>query len=567
MKKIKAFFKSFSKKEKIVLKTACISLAIGVIIGLLSFYFSSTSIQPAEGGKFVEGVVGEVSSLNPVIVSPEEPAWDVIELVYSGILKPDNLNKKFVCDLCEKIETSSDLREWKVFLKRNVFWHDGEPFDSEDVLFTIEKILDEKTNSPFYWNWQGVVVKCLDSYTIEFYLKNPYPFFEESLSLLKIIPKHIWSKIKPQNYYLSEYNLLPVGTGPYIVKSYQKTNKGEIVGFSLEKNQNYFEKPPYLKEIEFRFYENFKQAIRALNQGKIKSLGNLSPFDFNQSFYGKRKLEIKTPRFFLVFLNPELNPIFKDKKIRKALLFATNKKEIVKKIGLKETNFSNTPFFEGMEGYFKDFQKDFFDLEKAKKILTEDNFKDLDNDGVLEKEILDEETKEKKILKLEFELILPQSDLLFQVANILKEQWQKTGFKVNLKTLEKESLSEEISQRNFETLLFGQMLTLKPDLFSFWHSSQIFEPGQNISLYENQEIDNALEKIREMSTKEEREKWYHQFQELFIEESPGIYLFWYPYFWIVPKDIKGIKIESFNFPFERFVNIISWYEKTVRRKK
>ena len=568
MEKIKTFFRLFSKKEKVALKVACFCLVIGFIIGLLSFYFSHTSVQPAEGGKFIEGIVGKVSSLNPIIVSPEEPAWDIIEIVYNGILKPDK-SKGFVCDLCEKIETSKDLREWKVFLKKNVFWQDGEQFDSEDVLFTIEKILDEKINSPFYWNWEGVVVKCLDSYTIEFYLKNPYPFFEESLALLKIIPKHIWSKIDAQNYYLSEYNLLPIGTGPYIVKSYQKTNKGKIIGFSLERNQNYFNKTPYLKKVDFRFYENFEDAIKALSQGKIKSLGNLSPFDFKKPFYGKRKLKIKTPRFFLVFLNPELNPIFKDKKVRKALFFATNKKEIVKKIGLEEDCFSNTPFFEEMEGYSKKFKSDFFDLEKARKILNEDGFKDLDSDGILEKEVLDteKENKEKKTLKLEFELVLPQSDILFQVANILKEEWQKAGFKVNLRTLDVEQLSEEISQRNFESLLFGQMLTLKPDLFSFWHSSQIFEPGQNISLYEDQEIDAALEKIREGITKEERMKWYNKFQELFIEKVPGIYLFWYPYFWIVPKNVKGIEVKSLNFAFERFNNITLWYEKTTRRKK
>jgi len=278
MEKIKLFFKSFSKKEKATLKIACFCLGVGIVVAILSFYFSHTSIQPTFGGSFSEGIVGKVYSLNPVIVSPQEPAWDIIELVYNGILKFDS--QDFVCDLCEKIEVSDDFREWKVFLKKNIFWQDGKPFDSEDVIFTIEKILDPKTNSPFYWNWEGVVIKCLDSYTIEFYLKNPYPFFKQSLALLKVIPKHIWEKIEPQNYYLSEYNLLPIGTGPYIVKSYQKTSQGEIIGFHLEKNPNYFGSPPYLEEFEFKLYNNFEEALQALYSRKIKSFGNFSSFGF-----------------------------------------------------------------------------------------------------------------------------------------------------------------------------------------------------------------------------------------------------------------------------------------------
>jgi len=564
MEKVKAFLKSFSEKEKIVLKSASFFLALGILIFLLSYYFSHTSVKPAVGGSFSEGVVGKISSLNPVLVGPEDPAWNIIELVYSGILKPKK-SGGFECDLCEKIEKSEDLRKWRIYLKKDVFWQDGEPLDSEDVLFTLEKILDEKVKSPFYWNWEGVMVKCLDSYTIEFYLKEPYPFFEETLSLLKVIPKHIWSKIKPENYYLSEYNLLPIGSGPYMVESYQKTKEGEIVGFVLKRNPNYFGKKPYLEEIEFKLYPDFEKAIKALKEGKIESLGDLSPFDFKKKFYQKRKIEIKVPRFFLVFLNSEVNPIFKEKKVREALFFATDKKEIVKVLSLKEENSCNLPFFEGMEGYFKEFQKDFFDLEKAKNLLKEAGFEDKDQDGILEKEI--EEEKEKKILKLEFELILPQSEILFEVANLLKNNWEKAGFKVHLKPLESEALSEEIFERNFEALLFGQMLTLKPDLFSFWHSSQIFDPGQNISLFEDEEIDEALEKIRNSINQEEREKWYFEFQKRFLEKTPAIYLFYYPYFWIVPEKIKGIEVKTLNFPFERFAFVNEWYEKTIREKR
>jgi len=566
MGKLEVFFKNFSKKEKVILKIALICFSLGVVILVFSFYFSSTSIQPAFGGKLIEGEVGGLDSLNPVLVSCQEPAFDLVELIYNGILKPDGKGG-FKCDLCEKIEISPDYKRWKVYLRKNVFWHDGQPFDSEDVIFTIEKILDPKVNSPYYLNWQGVVVKCLDSYTLEFFLKNPYPFFKETLSLLKIIPKHIWENIEVANYYLSSYNLLPVGTGPFIVKNYQKTNEGKVIGFHLERNKHYFENPPYLKEIDFKFYKNFSTALQALYQGKIDSLGNFSPFDFQNNFYNKRKLVLKTPRFFVLFLNSEVNSIFKIEKVRKALFLATDKERIVKELGLSEENFSNVPFFEGMEGFFEEFKKNFFNLEEAKKILKEAGFKDLDHDGFLEKKLSQKDASQEKTIKLKFELAVPESEILFSLANLLKKMYQEIGVKVEIKTLKEKQLADEILQRNFEALVFGQMLSLRPDLFSFWHSSQIFEPGQNISLYEDETIDEILEKIRETTDFKEREKLYYDFQKAFLEKNPGIYLFWYPYFWVVPKKIKNLKIEKINFPFERFFQVHQWYEKTIRKRK
>jgi peptide/nickel transport system substrate-binding protein len=113
-------------------------------------------------------------------------------------------------------------------------------------------------------------------------------------------------------------------------------------------------------------------------------------------------------------------------------------------------------------------------------------------------------------------------------------------------------------------LLFGQILGRDPDPYAFWHSSQSNDPGLNLALYSNKEVDELLEDARQTSNYEEREEKYIEFQQLLSEDVPAVFLYSLQYTYITPKNLKGITTQRINHPSDRFSNINSWFIKTKK---
>ena len=119
------------------------------------FYYSLTKKIPVPGGEYSEGIVGQPLYVNPVLAGGNDADADLAALVYSGLFKYDP-DGKLVPDLAESFELSDDKLTYTMHLKKDVKWHDGEPFSADDVLFTIQVIQDPAFKSPLRQNWQGV---------------------------------------------------------------------------------------------------------------------------------------------------------------------------------------------------------------------------------------------------------------------------------------------------------------------------------------------------------------------------------------------------------------------------
>jgi len=174
------------------------------------------------------------------------------------------------------------------------------------------------------------------------------------------------------------------------------------------------------------------------------------------------------------------------------------------------------------------------------------------------------EVPEEKV-PLKFSLALPNQTQLVEVANLLKNQYQELGVELEIKTFEIQNLTEEIIRpRNYEALLFGEVLGSLPDPFPFWHSSQKKDPGLNLAGYENKECDKLLEEARQTLDEEKRKIALEKFQEILIEDAPAIFLYSPNYLYLVSKKIKGIETKIIADPSKRFSDIENWYIKTKR---
>ncbi len=166
-------------------------------------------------------------------------------------------------------------------------------------------------------------------------------------------------------------------------------------------------------------------------------------------------------------------------------------------------------------------------------------------------------------LPLSFTLTTVDQPIAISVAYFLKTQWKALGVNLEIKTVN-DITEEVIRPRNYEMLLFGEVLNAVPDPFPFWHSSQIKDPGLNLAGYENKECDKLLEEARESLDEKERENALEKFQNILIGDAPTVFLYRPDYLYLVSKEIKGINAEIITDFSKRFSGVENWYIKTKR---
>ena len=173
-----------------------------------------------------------------------------------------------------------------------------------------------------------------------------------------------------------------------------------------------------------------------------------------------------------------------------------------------------------------------------------------------------------KIIPIKITLTTVKDDLLIRTAEILKDQWEKLGVGVRIKTFPIDVVRDNIiKKRDYEALLFGEALGIIPDPFPFWHSSQRVDPGLNLADYSNKSADKLLEKGRTEISPSIRAQEYEKFQDILIESAPCEFLYNSNYIYLISNKIKGIKKGIIISPSGRFNDIEDWYIKTRRAWK
>jgi len=538
--------RSLTKTEKRLLYSAIAVFFISSLLWLSYFINKNTVSVPIESGSYIEGVVGQPKFINPII-SNTDTDRDLSQIVYSDLT-----------ELLDHYNVGSDGKTWNVFLKSDLLWSDDKPLTSDDVIFTIETIQDPEAHSPLFTTWQGIIANRISELEIEFTLRNQYVFFLDNLKDLKIVPKHIFGSIPSSNLKLSNYNLEPVGSGPYKYVNYDLRNDGFITEYSFSINPNYAGKKAFIQELSIKFFQGSEELIDSFNSRKISGFGNLSPKNIEKLKLSNKLIDLKMPRYYAIFLNQNMNEALKEKAVRQALDISTDKNKMISEVFNGKAEIVNQPLTSTIEGY-KDLGSENFSIEKAIEILEKDGWKINQETGTREKKV------GKNTVRLELQLIVPQIQFLTDVADLIKTDWEKIGIKLDVIKLNPSDINEDvIKNRNYQMLLFGNILKNNPDIFSFWHSSEKFYPGLNLSMFQNKKADESIEKIRKEMDMEKRIGEVGNLQEIIKNEEPAIFLFSPYYLYASIKNLGGLDGKSLITPSDRFKNINEWYLETSR---
>ena len=468
-------------------------------------------------------------------------------------------NGKVENDLAESYTIEPDNLTYTFSLKKNVKWHDGKDFTADDVVYTIQTIQNPNFNSPLRSNWKGVRVEKVDDYTIKFILKNVYSQFLNNLTF-GILPKHLWGNLGENNFALAEYNLKAKGTGPFKVKRLTKDKDGKIASIEMIANEEYYGKKPSIEKLTFELYNDEDSVISAYNRREIKGINYLSPKNAKRIMDTEDSniQRLHLPRYFAVFFNQTKSVPLSDKNVRLALSYATDKNKLVADVLGSEGTKIDTAISPGIPGYNQATKVYDYNVEEAKKILDAAGWIDSDNDGI----------REKGDAKISFTLYSTDWPEFIETTKMLQAMWKEVGANVEIKSLQVNDLQNGyIKTRNYEALLFGEVLNYNPDPFSFWHSSQKKDPGLNLALYDNQEADKILEGIRQEIDPAARTEKYNRFQDLVADDAPVIFLYSPYYLYVQSNSIKNANLSNIMTPADRFNSVENWYVTTTRAWK
>jgi peptide/nickel transport system substrate-binding protein len=518
---------------------------------------------PEAGGVLREGMIEAPRFINPVLAVTDTDR-SLVSLIYSGLMR-SNSKGGLIPDLAERYEVSEDKRCYKFVLKEGLKWSDNKPLTSDDVIFTIDLIKNPQTQSPRRASWEGVVVEKIDERNLRFCMERPYaPFLENTT--IGIIPKHIWGEMRSEEIPLSDFNLKPIGSGPFKIEKINKSPSKIINSYTLVRNRNFSLGKPFIKKVIVKFFFLEEKLINAYLNGEIDSIAGISAEQMLE--LKKENSALKTlflPRIFAVFFNQDNNLVFIDRAVREALDLAVDKRKILEEV-LK--NFGSIldgplpPY--GSVGGFETAGNEINhekSLEKARLILKKSGWQ-INKDGVFEKR---KKKKSKETMTLNFSLSTSNVADLVKTAELLKKDWEKLGARVEIKVYETGDLEQGVIRpRKYDALLFGEVLGRDPDPFAFWHSSQRDDPGLNVALYANITADKLLEEARTIYDADLREKKYREFEKVVKNDMPAVFLYSPHFLYILPQAVKGFDETFISVPSERFSQIYKWYLKTKR---
>ncbi|MEX2013669.1 MAG: ABC transporter substrate-binding protein [Parcubacteria group bacterium] len=513
---------------------------------------------PTTGGTLTEGVVGNPRFINPVLAISEADR-NLTTLLYSGLvgITPQG---EITNDLAEEVTISPDRRIYTVRILEDARFHDGMPVLADDVIFTVQKITNPSIKSPRRGNWDGVAVLKIDEKTVSFTLTQAYTPFIYNLTV-GILPKHIWKNVSDDEFSFSQFNTLPIGSGPYKVERVERNSGGIPNLYKLISFENVSNKAPFIKNLVFRFYPSEIALIEAYNAYEVESIGGISPEKILELKTGKsRVISSPLPRIFAVFFNQNQSKVLLNKEVRQALNLASPKKEIIERVLGGYGTAIDGPLPAGIYSWtnISENKPPLAErLEEAKALLAKAGWQANEETGVLEKK------SASGTIALSFSISTGDAPELRQVANELVAAWEKLGAKIDVLVFETGELNQNVIRpRNFDALLFGEVVGRDTDLYPFWHSSQRTDPGLNIALYANSSADKYLSNARGADDPKMIEESYRAFAQELEGDVPAVFLYTPSFLYVVPVKIEAIDLGSLTVSQDRFLGVRDWYIET-----
>lgn len=516
--------------------------------------------QATSGGVYTEGLVGAMGRLNPLLDWNNSADRDVDRLIYSGVMRTGP-NDMLEPDLAESWGTTADGTIYNFSLRPNAVWHDGKPVTSDDVIFTIELM---KSPASFYPQdvkdlWSKVEIIRLSDKTLQFKIPEPYAPFLDYMAF-GVLPKHLLEGVPLDQVLNADFNLKPVGSGPYKF-DHLLIEKGQITGVVLVRNDQYHLQEPFIEQVIFKYYSTSADAMDAFRAGEVAGISRITD-DILPQALAEPNLSVYTSRLpqmgFVLFNlnNPEV-AFLQEVKIRRALMLGLNRQRLIDAFLQGQAILLDGPILPGSWAHYDGVEKIPYDADMAIALLKELGYT-LPADGGA--------VRVKDGKPLAFNLLHPDDAVHTQMAQSIQENWAAIGVQVTLVAVPYASLQNDyLVKRTYQAALVELALprTPDPDPYPFWHQAES-TGGQNYSQWDNRSASEYLEQARVTTDFGLRARLYRNFQVIFARELPSLPLYVPVYTYGVNDTVQGVQMPPLYDPSDRLSLISQWYLVTRR---
>ncbi len=522
--------------KKLLCFTFCFCLVIGGIA-------MGAAEKPRYGGTLVFGRGGDSVGLDPAFET-DGNSFMVCDNIYDQLVTYAEESTEIIPDLATKWEISPDGLTYTFHLRKGVKFHDGTDFNADAVVFSLGRQMKEKRVKfyrhkwefpkdqppPEYWlsmEMDKIIdsIEAVDDYTVVFHLRRPEaPFLADlGMDFASIVSPTAVLKYGP------DFKSHPVGTGPFKFVKWVKDDK-----IILEANKDYWDGRPYLDRVIFRVIPDNSVRFLELKAGNIHICQFPNPEDIELAKKDPNLKLVSQPGMNIGYISfNHTKPLWQDKRIRKAIMYAINRKAIVDNIyyGLG-TVAKNTipPIMWGYNDCIIDYP---YDPEMAKKLLKEAKF--------FEKL---KEAGQTKITLWSMPVPRPYNPNGMKVGEAVQADLKKVGIDVELVTFEwgtylKKQREQDPSMDLFQLGWTGD--NGDPDNFLAILLDGYADPNVRTQ-WKNIEYHEIITRAKQISDKEERAKLYKRAQEIIHEEVPLINVAHSLVIWPMRKNVMNYKL-------------------------
>lgn len=524
-------------------------LIVAVAGQLVWFQRNYQTVAADDGGTYAEAVLGSINTLNPLYASTSAEL-SASRLVFSSLYNYDETGH-LQGDLAENTQIDASQTAYTVKLRPDAKWHDGVNLTAEDVVFTVNLIKNPETRSPLSVNWRDVTVKAIDERTVEFKLPVVYAAFPHALTF-SILPKHILGDVAPAAIRENTFSQAPVGSGPFmfrVVQVIDVTGKEKIV--SLAASPDYYKGRARIKNFDLHAYATQDQIVQALRSGEVSAAADLTASNAAQVDKKNYAVSAQPIDNGVYALLNVATPTLKDKTVRQALQLATDTTAVRKSLALVPPAL-DLPFIpEQVSGS---------DLPHAPKPDSEKAAALLDTAGWK----LQGGVRQKDGQQLQLTVVTTKNPQYEKALEALAGQWRKLGVVITTKVVDTNDpaanfTQSTLQQRSYDVLLYELSIGGDPDVYAYWHSSQIGVNGYNFANYTSPVADASLASARARLEPDLRAAKYRVFARQWLDDVPaiGLYRSIAPY--VISKSLHAIDQDQHMVaPQDRYTNVLYW---------
>ncbi len=540
--------------------------------------------QEADLGSPVAGewvVVHELSDpegLNPIVTN-DASANAIFNRVYERLIDQNFETTELEPVLAEARPTiSEDHLRYTFTLKQGIYFSDGTPITTKDVLFSFKAvknplIIDAAPLRNYYLDVKDIEIA--DDRTFTVVMSQPYFLAEWQLGSLWVMSKkHLDPKNLSDGFTIPQTNdidgaaknpamkafaewynsadvkrdpKLNIGSGPYV---FDEWNTGEAV--ILRRSPNWWNKqstkynPGYPGKIIYKIVNDRNTAVVALKNEEIDFMEYVPPPKYTEevdtaTMKHLAKYAYEGQVYSYIGWNTG-RTVLADKRTRRALSHLVDRDALIKQVVRGIAVPLNSPIYPQLKEYDKTIPAIPYDPSKAKALLSEAGWNDSNNDGILDRMV------DGKRVDFTFKFLLNAgNEAREQIMLILADEFKKVGIKVEIQKLEWSVFLENLRTRNFDAYIGSWVNDPIPtDPYQLWHSSQTKNNGSNYTGFSNARADQLIELNRTEFDEAKRIEYMKEFQRIVVEEQPYTFL-WMPLY----PSVYNKRLQNVNYSLVR----------------